>query len=58
MHDNLAWAIIEKAIKDYKNGGEETRAECLDFFQSEWFEVLCSLAYIPSWWAVMAVSEI
>ena len=38
--NELAAAIIEQAVTDYKRGGAEVREECTVFFLSDWLKVV------------------
>lgn len=37
---DLAVSIIEKAMDDFRHGGDARRWECIRFFKSEWFTTL------------------
>lgn len=45
-YQSLATAIILQAVKDYKKGNPKVRLECKEFFQSQWFELLCEAALL------------
>ena len=42
-YEQLANAIIIRAVKDYKSGSERTKAECRKFFYSDWFKSLTNV---------------
>ena len=43
-YSTLAYEIVSRAVKDWKNGSKSTKAECESFFRSEWYQSLRILA--------------
>lgn len=41
----LASAIISNAVKDWKEGNKNQKAECEQFFKSEWYQTLRELLH-------------
>lgn len=41
----LASAIIANAVKDWKQGNKCIKAECAQFFKSEWYQTLRELSH-------------
>ena len=42
-HEELANAIILQSVKDWRNGGEQEKAEVERFFRSDWFACLTKI---------------